>query len=258
MAITFRSLPKGSTIGSGSYVFRHYGEKTVEIPDYLCFTAEQAGSNVAMVVTGTPTKGQAFEYSTDGINWSVFTPGTTRITLANIGNKVYFRGDNITVSQSTSNYYKFVMSGKIAASGNIMSLLDKTCQSTRISNNCCYFYMFSNCTSLTTAPTLPATTLASNCYDSMFYGCAHLTTAPALPATTLASNCYNNMFYDCTRLQVYSSSETGHDKAWQIPTNGTASSYTSQSEMFYNCPGSYTSSSTVSLNTTFYTQNTPI
>ena len=37
MAITFRSLPKGSTIGSGSYVFRHYGEKTVEIPDYLCY-----------------------------------------------------------------------------------------------------------------------------------------------------------------------------------------------------------------------------
>ena len=363
MAITFRNLPKGSTIGSGSYVFRHYGNEApaVVIPD-LCFTAEQAGSTVAMAVSGTPTKGQAFEYSTDGTNWSVFTPGTTKITLANVGNKVYFRGDNTTVSESSSIYYKFVMSGKIAASGNIMSLLDKTCQSTTISNNYCYYYMFYDCkslttapalpattlknycyyymffgctslttapalpattltnycyyymfygctslttapalpattlknycysnmfrgcTSLTTAPALPATTLASNCYYNMFYGCTSLTTAPALPATTLTNycyglmfngctslttvpalpatnltnNCYYNMFRDCTSLQVYSSSGTGHTKAWKIPTSGSASSYTSQSNMFYNCPGSYKTTSSVSLNTTFYTQNTPV
>ena len=81
MAITFRNLPKGSAIGSGSYVFRHYGNEAP--PDYLCFTAEEAGSTVAMAVNGTPTKGQAFEYSTDGINWSEFIPGTTKITLSN-------------------------------------------------------------------------------------------------------------------------------------------------------------------------------
>lgn len=201
-------------------------------PDYLCFTAEEAGSTVAMAVNGIPTKGQAFETSTDGTNWSVFIPETTKITLANAGDKVYFRGDNTTVSESPSTYYRFVMSGKIAASGNIMSLLDTTCQSTRISTNYCYRYMFKDCTSLTTAP--------------------------ALPATTLARDCYNSMFKGCKSLQVYSSSGTGHTKAWRIPTSRSASSYTSQSDMFYNCPGSYTSSSTVSLNTTFYTQNTPV
>ena len=305
-------------------------------PEYLCFTAEAAGSTVAMAVNGTPTKGQAFETSTDGTNWSVFTPGTTTITLANAGDKVYFRGDNAKVSESSSIYYRFVMSGKIAASGNIMSLLDKTCQSTTISNNYCYCHlfegcrslttapalpattlarncyydmfrdctsltmapalpattlasdcyesmfegcrsltmapslpattlasycyenMFKDCTSLTTAPALPATTLASGCYNYMFYGCTSLTTAPALPATTLANYCYSNMFYGCRSLQVYSSSGTGHIKAWRIPTSGSASSYTSQSEMFYNCPGSYTSSSEVSLNSIFYTQNTPV
>ena len=260
MAITFRNLPKGSTIGSGSYVFRHYGDEmpAVVIPDYLCFTAEQAGSTVAMAVNGTPTKGQAFEYSTNGRNWSVFTPGTTTITLAKVGDKVYFRGDNITVSESISIYYKFVMSGKIAASGNIMSLLDKTCQSTIISNIYCYAYMFYGCRSLTTAPSLPATTLANACYYYMFCNCTSLTTAPALPATTLAGGCYDYMFYNCTSLQVYSSSGTGHTKAWRIPTSGSASSYTSQSQMFHNCPGSYTSTTSVSLNTTFYTQNTPV
>ena len=92
----------------------------------------------------------------------------------------------------------------------------------------------------------------------MFYGCTSLTTAPSLPATTLANNCYMNMFYGCRSLQVYSSSKTGHDKAWPIPTNGRASSYTSQNNMFYNCPGSYRTTTSVSLNRTFYTQNTPV
>ena len=233
MAITFRNLPKGSTIGSGSYVFRHYGDEApvVVIPD-LCFTAKEAGSTVAIAVNGTPTKGQAFETSTDGISWSVFMPGTTTITLANVGDKVYFRGDNTTVSEPYGIYYNFVMSGKIAASGNIMSLLDKTCQSKTISN--------------------------ANCYYSMFRDCTSLTTAPALPATTLATDCYSYMFRGCTSLQVYSSSGTGHNKAWRIPTRGSASSYTSQSNMFYNCPGSYKSTTSVSLNGTFYTQNTPV
>ena len=64
----------------------------------------------------------------------------------------------------------------------------------------CYFYMFDGCTSLVTAPELPATTLANSCYESMFYGCTSLTTAPELPATTLAGSCYGYMFYGCTSL----------------------------------------------------------
>ena len=34
----------------------------------------------------------------------------------------------------------------------------------------------------------------------MFYGCKNLTTAPELPATTVADNCYSNMFNGCTKL----------------------------------------------------------
>ena len=64
----------------------------------------------------------------------------------------------------------------------------------------CYQYMFSGCTSLTTAPALPATTLVQNCYSGMFYDCTSLTTAPTLPATTLASSCYQDMFNGCTSL----------------------------------------------------------
>ena len=60
--------------------------------------------------------------------------------------------------------------------------------------------MFVNCTSLTTAPELPATTLAPSCYAIMFTGCTNLTIAPELPATTLADNCYGGMFTGCAKL----------------------------------------------------------
>ena len=65
----------------------------------------------------------------------------------------------------------------------------------------CYGSMFASCTSLTQAPSiLPAITLADNCYNSMFYGCSSLTKAPELPATTLAYSCYGGMFSGCSAL----------------------------------------------------------
>jgi hypothetical protein len=60
--------------------------------------------------------------------------------------------------------------------------------------------MFQNCTSLTTAPELPATALTYGCYQSMFQNCTSLTTAPELPATALTEGCYSNMFNGCSNL----------------------------------------------------------
>ena len=64
----------------------------------------------------------------------------------------------------------------------------------------CYHSMFTNCSSLTTAPVLPATTLAQDCYNNMFGYCSSLTTAPELSATTLVQKCYNSMFTNCSSL----------------------------------------------------------
>jgi hypothetical protein len=64
----------------------------------------------------------------------------------------------------------------------------------------CYINMFCDCTSLTTAPALPATTLADSCYYAMFKNCTSLITAPELPATTLVIYCYSSMFYGCSKL----------------------------------------------------------
>lgn len=69
-----------------------------------------------------------------------------------------------------------------------------------ISTDGCYARMFSGCTSLTTAPELPATVLATKCYEWMFNGCTSLTQASKLPATTIPMGAYRGMFSHCTSL----------------------------------------------------------
>ena len=197
----------------------------------LYFEAEEANVVVNMTKTGSPYA-ITLETSTDGETWTAFDAegGTTPITLANIGDKVYFRagsGGNTQLARGTSDYHAFSLSGNAKAGGNIMSLLDgdnsanvtltKNYAFTGLFLGCnkltaaptmpattltlyCYKSTFKNCTALTVAPALPATSLVTECYSEMFYGCTALTTAPALPALTAATYCYNNMFYGCTAL----------------------------------------------------------
>lgn len=91
----------------------------------------------------------------------------------------------------------------------------------------CYMDMFTNCTSLTTAPELPATTLAEYCYSGMFLYCSSLTTAPELPALSLPEMCYINMFYECAALSLIKCLGTSiGDRAVQNWVSGVASSGT--------------------------------
>ena len=121
----------------------------------------------------------------------------------------------------------------------------------------CYGSMFFGCTSLVTAPTLPATTLANYCYHQMFYGCTSLTTAPTLPATTLASYCYSNMFNGCTKIKLSTTMTGIYDTAYRIPTTGTGTTATDAlTNMFTGTGGTFIS--TPEINTTYYTENTPV
>lgn len=104
-------------------------------------------------------------------------------------------------SKNIDNYYKFVMTGKISASGNIQYLLDKTGKRMNLLTHC-YYGLFSQCKSLVSAPELPATTLAERCYGSMFAECSSLVSIPELPAEKTVNYCYNRMFYRCTSLEV--------------------------------------------------------
>ncbi len=176
--------------------------------DYLCFTAKQAGTTVALNKVLTPDAIN-LEYSTDKRNWTAYTwsdsTGAT-ITLTNIGDKVYFRGNNDRIGKTSSDYYKFVTGTTTNNSmyyptltGNVMSLVDKTCRSLVIPSSYCFARLFmSTRIGRDSKPRLPALVLKGFCYYGMFYSTSSimLNEVPELPAPAsgLANNCYHNMF----------------------------------------------------------------
>ena len=164
--------------------------------DYLCFTST-GDSTVAMHQEGTPeaSANKVIQYKLNNGQWQSWD--FSAVTLAD-GDKMYLKSDDtIPMSEYIYSAYKyFVMTGSIAASGNIMSLLNFSTTLT----NYAFYGLFSGCTSLVQAPALPATTLATYCYASMFNNCTSLTHAPELPATELLTSCYQNMFFNCTSL----------------------------------------------------------
>ena len=169
----------------------------------LCFTAKADQSMLSLSKTGSP-QDINLQTSTDGKSWTPYNIGDV-ITVPNAGGKVYFAavGSNYTLASSPSDFYKFVTTGEFEASGNVNSLLEEDPNIARTmsleSRQFCYVYLFSGA-ALTTAPELPATTLAYGCYAGMFQGCTSLTQAPVLPAYDLANFCYYYMFENCTSL----------------------------------------------------------
>ena len=168
------------------------------------------------------------EYSTDTSTWSTWDATTTLSSVTNgSDNAIYLRGIGNTVITGSNPSSKWVLTGSnIACIGNIENLLDyATVESGGHPTMApyCYHSMFRDCTSLTQAPALPATTLAEGCYNDMFDGCTSLAQAPALPATTLTTYCYDSMFCNCTNLT----------QASALPAT-TLADYCYE-YMFYNC-----------------------
>ena len=156
------------------WIIEHYAPPTPAAGP-LCFTAEQDGSSVSLVHQdygeSDPTP-PTLQYSlNDAEHWTEYEMNQI-IPLAKDA-KVFFKanGQNERISAPPTmgppQTYKFVMEGKIAASGNIQYLLDDTGSRADVPEYC-YSDMFSGCSSLTQAPALPATTLAVGCYNSMF------------------------------------------------------------------------------------------
>ena len=170
---------------------------------YLTFSSPKsftlALNNPAVKWDGT------IEYFASDKTWTAWDGKTTLSAVADDGEYLlYLRGTGNRIIIGDVPAGIWVLSGtNIKCIGNIDNLLDYT---TVESGNHptmaddCYQYMFRGCTSLISAPELPATTLAKNCYKNMFQGCTSLISAPELPATTLTNNCYQNMFQGCTSL----------------------------------------------------------
>ena len=166
----------------------------------LCFTSEEANATLCLNRVGSPN-GVSLEYFTTVAGfWQDYGIGTT-VMLPNIGDRVYFRAKdwNATFSKSTSDYYQFAIVGRVGASGNIMSLLDISCQQKSVPDYA-FIYLFRGCRSLTQSPELPATELSPYCYCAMFNNCVNLLSPPSLPAREVKMASYASMFYWCKSL----------------------------------------------------------
>ena len=165
-------------------------------PTPLSFKGLSSSNAVQLSAVGSPSAVNLQYRKNDGA-WTTYT--IDQVINLNQNDTVAFSGANDHFSKDSINYYRFIMTGQIEASGNIQSLMNFSLSCTEQ----CYCNLFAYCTSLKTAPKLPATTLAQKCYASMFQYCYSLSTAPAiLPATTLADGCYMGMFGDCTSLST--------------------------------------------------------
>lgn len=159
--------------------------------------------NIAYLSVTDPVWDGTMYISDDAEQWSEWDG--TRFESGS-SHKIYLRGSgNTQVSQESHSFTfeAYNSNAGVTCEGNIETLLDAATVARGehpTMNTKCYANMFQGCTSLTTAPSLPATTLVLGCYQGMFYGCTSLTTAPVLPATKLASNCYSAMFLGCTSL----------------------------------------------------------
>lgn len=187
--------------------------------DCLTFTGETSEFTLSIGSSGAKEWDGTVWYSTDHNTWTVWD-GTA---ITSVGKKLYLRGKNNTTFY-TSKGACLSLSEKAGCSGNIQTLIDYENPPVVISSSYCYFNMFRECTNLTTAPELPATTLIDGCYFLMFQNCTSLTTAPELPATTLAVACYARMFEYCSSLATPPA---------LLPATTLADSC--YSDMFYGC-----------------------
>ena len=230
--------------------------------DYLTFEAIENGT-LYFIQQGIVDRTN-LDFCVNEGQWQTMTGNTgnsgTVIDLVTVqaGDKIWVRGVNTALhsGQQHSLTNSFGMTGKYNVYGNLLSIiygdnydsyntygvpygLSRLFDSNLVSaenliipyptGNSVFNGMFIGCSSLTTAPTLPATTLTEGCYNQMFQGCTSLTSAPELPATSLTSQCYNAMFSGCTSLNyVNCLAETGIDTNYStnnwlsgVPASGT-------------------------------------
>ena len=145
------------------------------------------------------------QYSVNGGDWKTVVAGDEGVvTFGSDKGDLRLRGKNPNgTATDYSNYstITFTENAPVACTGDIRTLLDWSNYNKVETKNAKFCSLFSNCSVLTSAPKLPAETLAEGCYSSMFNRCTNLTSAPALPATTLARGCYSTMFWFCTNLE---------------------------------------------------------
>ena len=203
--ITINEWASGSAIGTN---------EEADLVPYVTFSAE---SEQTFTMNFQPQSvynafslvgGDYFEYSVGGGKWTRFTSTISdenAVAFGGAKGNLRLRGKSskgTAVSDTNYSTISFGNTTAVSCTGDIRTLIDYKSYASANTENARFCYLFSGCTALSTAPELPAMTLADYCYFYMFNGCSSLTTAPELSAMTLDVYCYAQMFLSCTSLTI--------------------------------------------------------
>ena len=200
--ITINEWTSGSAIGT---------EEAKLVP-YITFSAENEQTFTmnfqpqSVYDAFSLGEGDYFEYSVGGGKWTRFTSTISvenAVAFGGAKGNLRLRGKSskgTAVSYTECSTISFGNTTAVSCTGDIRTLIDYKSYASANTENARFCYLFSGCTALSTAPELPAMTLADYCYFGMFADCSSLTQAPQLPAQTLKDRCYSNMFAGCSSL----------------------------------------------------------
>ena len=155
------------------------GGKAEYNPDFT-FKAD-AEQKFKMITKGNYTISK-LQYSVNNGDWNDVV-ANEEVTFGGTNGDLRLRGTNTNGTASGKDAYStitFTNDVKVACTGDIRTLLDWKNYSTVNTQNARFCHLFQDCTVLTSAPELPATTLAENCYFHMFYKCTKLSTVTML------------------------------------------------------------------------------
>ena len=153
-----------------------------------------------------PYKISGLQYSLNNGDWKDVGATGIRVTFGGNNGTLRLRGKNLKGTAKSESEYSYISFGDnkvpVTCTGDIRTLLDHDSYKTVATDQARFCRLFMNCSAMTTAPNLPAETLADKCYREMFSNCKNLVKAPELPAKILAADCYCGMFDGCTKLET--------------------------------------------------------
>ena len=172
--------------------------------------------------------GEYFEYSVGDGSWTQFTTTTSGVPFGGTRGTLRLRGKSSKGTADSYNYYAKISFGTsgvlVGCTGDIRTLIDYEHYETVSTADARFYCLFYGNTLLSTAPELPATTLASGCYQGMFQGCTQLSEVKMLATNVSAWNGLTDWLIDAgkdvtTRTLTVVNSQAYSDIESSLPDN---------------------------------------
>ena len=174
--------------------------KAEQIIPYVTFTADR--EQFFYMSTKNLYQINGLEYSVNGVDWKTVVEGE-QVRFGGEYGDLRLRGINTNGTATDSKFYSTInfynANVDVACTGDIRTLLNWRNYNTVDTKDAKFCSLFASCRVLTSAPELPATTLAESCYQAMFFGCVKLSSVTMLAPSdqiTSVSDCCKDWLKD--------------------------------------------------------------